>query len=421
MSGSVTSDVVIVAILFLRIACGSLAILLDNTLKHAHRRSLLLTNAIALSLVVMNWLAGPLVDQDKSLLATIALLVYVHAVYPVIYTLFLSVMDAPKSMRGAWMLTASNAVLYGSAFFCPLTFYVTSDNQLQRGPLSYAVYVVCALLLAQIIFLTVRDFRKQRKAFSLLPALGALIIAVGTLLDAELAFNNISSIHITTLVLPLVCDIFFVVRHFKIADEYERVRLEKQRNQLAVSQIQPHFLYNTLTTIQALCTVDPASAARTTEQFANYLRQNLDTLSQSGLIPFSKELEHTRTYAQIETTRFPNIEVSYRIEDADFMLPALSVQPLVENAIRHGVRVREHGLVCVTSRAERGFHVVEVRDNGKGFDVSTLAEQDNDEHIGIYNVRQRVRNMCGGELRIESVVDEGTCVSLRIPAKEDVA
>jgi two-component sensor histidine kinase len=329
-------------------------------------------------------------------------------------------MDTQGNMRMVWALATGNTLLYCTAFFCPLTFYMTSDNQFVPGPLSLVAYVISALFLAQVVALAIRIHRVRREPDTLLPVLAVFIFVVSSVVDTVLGFDYTSRLQIATMTTPLAADCFFTWLHMEIAYEYEQARLENQRTQLAVSQIQPHFLYNTLSTIQSLCLSDPEAAARTTEELAVYLRQNLNALSQSGLIPFSQELEHTRTYAQIEMTRFPHIEVTYQIDDSDFMLPVLSVQPLVENAIRHGVRIREHGIVRVRSYVEKGmYHVVEVRDNGKGFDVGTLADQDNDEHIGIYNVRQRVRGMCGGDLRIKSVVGEGTCATLLIPIKGD--
>ncbi len=419
MNGDSFNSIVVMSVLLLRVAGCSAAELIDSTLERAHRKSLLLAGSLVAGLVIANWFAGALVGNDGMRLVATAIVVYRYVAYPAILALFLSVMNTPEKMRAVWTLVAVDAMLYCTAFFCPLTFSLANGNQLQRGPLGFVAQVLCALFIAQMVYLTKRQPRREHSISSLLPVYAAALIVVSVTLDALLGFDYRTWFQITTMTNPLACDLVFLWLHWRIARELEQARLERQRTQLAISQIQPHFLYNTLTTIQSLCTVDPERAARTTEKFATYLRQNLDTLSQAGLIPFSKELEHTRTYAQIETTRFPNIEVTYDIKSTDFMLPALSVQPLVENAIRHGVRIRDRGIVRVRSYAKRGFHIVEVRDNGKGFDVETLATQDTDEHIGIYNVRQRIRSMCGGELKITSVVGEGTRVSLLVPTEED--
>ncbi|MBO7662106.1 MAG: histidine kinase, partial [Clostridia bacterium] len=95
-----------------------------------------------------------------------------------------------------------------------------------------------------------------------------------------------------------------------------------------------------------------------TTLFSNYLRQNIDSLDQENLIPLEKEMEHVRIYTKIEQTRFPNIRVVYDLQDTDFSVPPLTVQPLVENAIRHGVRIREEGLVeIITRRTETGHEI----------------------------------------------------------------
>ena len=116
-------------------------------------------------------------------------------------------------------------------------------------------------------------------------------------------------------------------------------------------------------------------------------------------------------------TRFPNIRMEYAIEDRDFSVPPLSVQPLVENAIRHGVRIRREGLVQVSTRREARAHVITVRDNGRGFVPAKLENLDS-SHLGIRNVRERVESMCGGTLQIDSAEGEGTVVTIRLPAKE---
>ena len=112
--------------------------------------------------------------------------------------------------------------------------------------------------------------------------------------------------------------------------------------------------------------------------------------------------------------RFDNIRVEYDIEDSDFTLPPLTLQPMVENAIRHGVRVREQGVVQVhTSKTVSGHQIV-IRDNGIGFDLKEAPSQPG-QHLGIQNVRERIESMCGGTLTIESTEGAGTVVTITIP------
>ena len=181
-----------------------------------------------------------------------------------------------------------------------------------------------------------------------------------------------------------------------------------------MSQIQPHFLYNTLSTVQALCRIDPEKASEVTEKFAKYLRQNLESLDKDECIPIKKELEHTRIYSEIEMVRFPQIEIIYDIKDEDFSIPALSIQPMVENAIRHGVRIREHGVVSISTDFGERFHKIVIKDNGKGFDVKSLETMES-SHIGVKNVKERIEKMCNGVVNIESTIGEGTTITIRIP------
>ena len=181
-----------------------------------------------------------------------------------------------------------------------------------------------------------------------------------------------------------------------------------------MSQIQPHFLYNTLTTIQALCLENPKKAATITERFAAYLRQNIDSLNEANLIPFRKELDHTLVYAQIEMERFSNIHLDYEIEDEDFLLPALTIQPLVENAIRHGLRGTPKGQVEIITNLLPDCHEIIIRDNGKGFRPEELPGTER-PHIGIQNVRERLQRLCGGTMIIDSEERRGTCITIHIP------
>lgn len=140
-------------------------------------------------------------------------------------------------------------------------------------------------------------------------------------------------------------------------------------------------------------------------------------LTQTDLIPIEKELEHTRVYTDIEMLRFPNIRVQYSIEDTDILIPPLTVQPLVENAIRHGIRGKKDGTVTVLTVREGDMHRIAIKDNGVGFDVKQSADQAG-THIGLQNVRERVKQMCGGTMILNSEIGAGTEVTLLIPHSE---
>ncbi len=192
-------------------------------------------------------------------------------------------------------------------------------------------------------------------------------------------------------------------------------KIEELKNKAMISQIQPHFMYNTLTTIKALCHEDPELAAKTTTNFADYLRGNLDFSNTETTIPLEKEIKHTKIYTEIESLRFDNIKFEFKIEDKNFELPALTIQPMVENAVRHGVRGKADGHILVHTFEEEQFHVVQIKDNGKGFDTKQF--NGSRTHIGLLNTRLRIEHIVSGKFEIESVPNQGVTITMRIPKK----
>lgn len=193
--------------------------------------------------------------------------------------------------------------------------------------------------------------------------------------------------------------------------------LYEMRANMMLSQIQPHMIYNTLTTIKHLCKKNPELAAQTVDDFASYLRGNLESVNSGKPIPFEKELAHVETYLSIEKIRFGDrIRTEYHIEDSEFYLPALTIQPMVENAVKHGIRKRtEGGTIRIDTLQDETYHIVRIVDDGVGFD--TMETQDLCKHTGIENVRTRLSYMCGGTLNIQSKKDVGTTVEILVPKK----
>ena len=204
------------------------------------------------------------------------------------------------------------------------------------------------------------------------------------------------------------------IKEMEAEQKLIRAQLQENRIAIMISQIQPHFIYNTLGTIQQLCKVDPEQAASLVQNFSIYLRGNFSELDNTVPIRFAKELEHVHCYTEIELIRFPDMTVRYDIQAEEFLLPALTVQPLVENAIKHGLMgLEEGGTVTISAYEEQTDYCICVSDNGIGFDVSGLT--DTKKHIGIRNVRERLQAMCGGSLTIESQPGTGTRALIRIP------
>ena len=200
----------------------------------------------------------------------------------------------------------------------------------------------------------------------------------------------------------------------------QRQRLiDSQRNALMLSQINPHFTYNTLSTIAAMCDTSPKLAKNLTIDFSRYLRQNLETLMSEKPIPFSKELEHVECYLKIEKARFrESLRVIYSIQCEDFEIPPLTVQPIVENAVKHGVtRKAGGGTVKISTYSTETSNVIEVIDDGVGFEGDVLSGH-RENHVGLENVEARLQRMCRGSVSVKSTVDVGTRVTIEIPRKK---
>lgn len=201
----------------------------------------------------------------------------------------------------------------------------------------------------------------------------------------------------------------------------QRMEIQDAQEKIMISQIQPHFLYNVLNTICFLCRKDPEAAADTTSDFATYLRMNLNSLSKKEPVFFKEELEHVENYLKLEKRRFGDeLNYVFDIKTQSFMLPVLTLQPIVENAVKHGVCQKEDGgTVWVSTSEDNDNYYVVVEDDGVGFDVSKPLLEDGKSHIGIRNTLERIKSQCGGDVRFESTPGMGTKVTIALPKKRN--
>ena len=191
----------------------------------------------------------------------------------------------------------------------------------------------------------------------------------------------------------------------------ERIRLVNQ-------QVQPHFIFNTLSVIRHLCKKAPDEAAEAINEFSGYLRSCTDFLNESECIPAQRELDLVKHYIYLEQKRFgKSIEVEYDIRDEDFDIPPFAIQTNVENAIKHGLRSQSitQGLIRISTRLEKKEHIIEIEDNGVGFNTAILDDVNFKNHVGIKNTDERLRLMCKGSMLVESEPGKGTKVTIIIP------
>lgn len=200
----------------------------------------------------------------------------------------------------------------------------------------------------------------------------------------------------------------------------ERLRMEAAYLQ---AQIQPHFLFNTLNSLMVLSDIDTEHMRKLGDAFSSYLRISFNYLNTGELVKLSYELELVEAYLFIEKTRFEDrLSVVLNVEpDLPLLLPPLSIQPLIENAVRHGLLSRNvGGTLCLSITRHEGYTRIEVKDNGKGIEPEKVAEllhatPGGKGGIGIVNTNRRLLQRYGQGLSIVSEPGEGTMVSFDIP------
>ena len=204
-----------------------------------------------------------------------------------------------------------------------------------------------------------------------------------------------------------------ILRQQKIIKDRERNLTESQLNSMLL-RISPHFISNTLGSVDSLMEDDPGEARKMLRYFSKLLRTNYVDVTDEPMIPFAKEIENLKTYLEIQRMRFPNLKTEFDINADNFAIPNLTLQPLCENAIKHGIRKRPKGAgtLRITSQMDDYSFVIKISDDGVGF---TKLTQDDNVHVGIDNVRQRLELMAGGSLDIASEPGKGTECTIIIP------
>ena len=200
--------------------------------------------------------------------------------------------------------------------------------------------------------------------------------------------------------------------------EQNKQELQESKIKLLVAQIQPHFIFNSLMALQSKSMNDP-ELYEGIKSFGKYLRASFEAMTDNILIPFEDELKNIRAYIQLERINYGDkLRVEYDIEIDSFMLPALCVEPLVENAVRYGVGTYEKGgLVKLSVREESEYIIIEVWDDGSGGNKLTDAQKGR-KSIGLENVRLRLKAMDMGELSIRQD-ENGTSAIIRLNYEEE--
>ncbi len=415
-----TQTIVVLNIaLILQMAGVALAVGIDPYIKKENRIRVYAINAILLYLLIEpqitpfyeNYFQGKVLVFWLTFFSSLS-----YIMRSIVLYFFIGLSGNEWGKKYLYCLLGINAFFCITPFFVPWVFMFTDTGRWVRGPLGPLPFVISFIMLLWLVIGAFIKYTGLKKKERSVPTVIAIIVTISVYLDLQMNFSPAVSFLTVAMVESTV--FFYIWMHLQFVREHDNALKAEQRIKIMMSQIQPHFLFNALSTIQALTETDPEKASKVIEEFAVYLRQNINSLNQESLIPVKKEIEHTKAYSDIEQVRFPSIRIEYEIEDEDFLIPPLTIQPMVENAIRHGVRGKKQGWVSISTYSEEDSHVISIRDNGKGFDVEKMIEDTKKgDHIGVRNVRDRIVDMTGGSFSIESTVGEGTSITMRIPKK----
>ena len=303
-------------------------------------------------------------------------------------------------------------ILLCVAQFTEGVYYFTSDNQFIRGAW-YPVLIVpmVALIIVNLAGVIRRRHKLTKKYFV------AFLVYLLPLLSAMTAQAFLTVFLLIVIAVSISALSMFGIIMSDQVDQYMRQQREiaNQRASIAVLQMRPHFIYNTMLSIYYLCEQDPRKAQQVALDFTAYLRKNFNAIASDDTIQFSEELEHTRAYLAVEQAQFEdNLFVEYDTPHTLFRVPPLTLQPIVENAVKHGMdpdAAEPLHISIRTRKTDSGYEIV-VADNGPGFQPT----DDKEPHIALKNIRERLSLMCGGTLEIAERETGGTRVTIRIPS-----
>ena len=305
------------------------------------------------------------------------------------------------------VIIASSALFILLVFTNPLTgLFIgeVGEKGMSPGPL-FPLSWVYTLGLSAWYSVMILKFVENRRTKTVLLLFGihtplwfALDLLIGFKRSGYASFTFLETFVSFLSVFAIFC--FIYIENGRKLQEKEMALTQSRLNALQL-QMDPHFMANALNALSSLTDTDPEAAKRMIADLSGYLRESFyDPGGKNLMIPFSDELERLERYLAIERIRFPGINVNYWLETTGFEIPAMTLQPLVENAIKHGICKRKHseGSIEIRSSETPEAYTIIVEDDGAGFDEKELSEgisrKENKRHIGIPNTEKRLELMC---------------------------
>ena len=344
---------------------------------------------------------------------------FVYWLYPLTAMLGLYLV-VPLRYKLLWSIPylVNFVLVFIDIFDTRMIYYFRPDHGFQTGPLRMLPIAVLSFYITALGFYSVLILKSGYRSKGVI-AIFMTVTSEVTALGESKAFAAGHSETVT--VMELIVYYFFLaaINYSETQTKlYEsRIELEQERNKLLVAQIQPHFIFNSLVTIQSLCYTDGDAAADYIDVFGDYLRANIDSLSSDKPIRFESELDHINHYVTLEKASTDvDFTMIYELHVRNFNIPPLTIQPIVENAIKHGALTRRDGSGVVKIRTEEqdANIIITVTDNGAGKNAALTEKQKEHRSVGIENARQRLAMQCGGTLEVE-ISDSGARAVIVIP------
>ncbi len=254
------------------------------------------------------------------------------------------------------------------------------------------------------------------------------VLGISIIIEAYLAPSQIFKTDLLNAIIATVAGMFLAIAEMRtkieliiIKENEHKIKMSDIKTQIVLNQIKPHFLYNVLATIQVLCKINPDKAVAAMDDFSSYLRANVDYGLSKSVVSFNEEFENVRCFLRLEKIRYGDkLKAIYILKEKDFEIPVLTLQPIVENAVKHGVGNKKGGgTVTISTDSDDDNTIITVKDDGAGISAKSIDDiplsNDGKSHVGLTNVKERIEIITGGSLSFESEEGKGTVVTIKIP------
>lgn len=307
-----------------------------------------------------------------------------------------------------WVVYAGMLI---STFFSPAFYSIDDEAVYRRGP--WYTFLLIPPVVIMLLNLWGAWRRQKKLNRSQMWAFRVYILVPLLAMLVQMLYYGILATALGVMIGSMAL-FLFVLRDQQ--DKFVRVTEENANREfnIRILQIRPHFIYNVISSIYYIVEEDPVKAQGVIRDFSVYLKKVFRSMTSQEPVPFAEELEHTRAYLSVEMARFPDqLHVIYDTPYVDFTLPPLTLQPVVENAVKHGIDPEVERLnITIRTRHAEDFNEIIVENDGEDFKAPLSID---DDTVGLPNIISRLKRMCDGELIIAKREDGGTVATIRIP------